>query len=300
MLPLVELSDENSIKRKQRAIAHLDYTTRLRGLLNDYAGQPDRPRFIVCVDELDKLPTTELLVDAVNDLKELFHVQGVHFVVSVSIDALRSFERRGLPNRDAFDSSFDTVIEVGRLTLEESVDIIVSRAAQFPPVLAYYCHAWSGGLPRDLLRVARRCVEIHTEGEPVATAAMIERIVQTDLRQLIDGLLETLEHEADGSLAWSMRERLTAETHPPDVVGFRRQYPVSEHTRQPTAQRGCHEVLCWPVSGGDGPSTDVGSRNVARRRVITMVRDARRASSTSAEWRLQNLALSECAKALPL
>jgi hypothetical protein len=52
----------------------------------------------------------------VNGLKDLCHVTDTHFVVSVSEDALDSFALRGVPVRDVFDSSFDTVMRIRPFT----------------------------------------------------------------------------------------------------------------------------------------------------------------------------------------
>jgi len=89
------------------------------------------------------------LVETVNNLKDILHIHGVHFIVSVSIDALKSFQQRGMPDRDVFDSSFDNIVNLGCLTIDESVDIVTSRAVGFPAELAYY-------LPRLVGRASTR------------------------------------------------------------------------------------------------------------------------------------------------
>jgi hypothetical protein len=204
-----DLEDEAGVSRRQRTMSRIDYTSQLRMLLRNFSTQGARSRFVICIDELDKLPSSELLVSAVNNLKDLFHIQGVHFVVSVSIDALRAFERRGLPHRDAFDSAFDTVIDVDRLTLAESTDIIASRATEFPSELARYCHAWSGGLPRDLLRAARKCIELQRASESsLGVSELVQELVESDLATLFDGLLESHATQDDHELIWKLRQRL--------------------------------------------------------------------------------------------
>jgi hypothetical protein len=116
---------------------------------------------VIAIDELDKLSEASDLVEVINDMKDLFHIEGVHFLVSVSTDALDNFASRGVPTRDAFDSAFDTIFSMNRMLPEESIRILQARSTGFPVPLALFCHAWVGGLPRDLLRTARSCVETY-------------------------------------------------------------------------------------------------------------------------------------------
>ncbi len=184
--------DEDSLTLRRRTLSHPELVASFRGLLEEYSREPDSPSFLVFIDELDKMSEAEQLIEVVNGLKDLFHIPGVHFIVSVSTDALARFEQRGVPLRDAFDSAFDTVLRVERLSYQESLTLIDARAAGFPPVLALLCHAWSGGLPRDLLRAARRCVEVQ-RSEPIALPlATIQRhLVLGDLLSLTESLLRS-------------------------------------------------------------------------------------------------------------
>jgi Cdc6-like AAA superfamily ATPase len=183
---LLSFSGEDSIKfvRHQSSLSEL--VAEFRGLLGQFSaegsGGYDRT-FVIFLDELDKIAETDSLIEVINGIKDLMHIPGVHFVVSVSVDALLRFEERGIPARDAFDSTFDTIIRMQRLTLRESLDILNTRAAAFPEALSLACHAWSAGLPRELLRIARRCVSIQRNDSRNLHVAEILRIFVTeDLR----------------------------------------------------------------------------------------------------------------------
>lgn len=122
---------------------------------------------VVAIDELDKIASAEHAHRFVNELKALFGVPGCHFVLSVSEDALISFERRGFAVRDAFDSAFDEIIRVDQLTLAESRKLLSSRLIGLAEPFVCLCHCFSGGLPRDLIRVARAMMDIaHTSPSP--------------------------------------------------------------------------------------------------------------------------------------
>jgi hypothetical protein len=90
-----------------------------------------------------------------NGIKDLFHIPNVHVVVSVSTDAMHSFAARGVLVRNVFDSAFDTVIEVQRMTVTESREVLWRRATNFPAPTMMFCHVWSGGHPRDLERYSK-------------------------------------------------------------------------------------------------------------------------------------------------
>jgi hypothetical protein len=91
-------------------------------------------------------------------------------MVSVSDDALMAFERRGIPLRDAFDSSFDEIVRMGRLTYAESRRLLYRRIIGLSEPYIGLCHVLSGGIPRDLIRAARQVVHAGNAllaGDPV-------------------------------------------------------------------------------------------------------------------------------------
>lgn len=190
-----EAGSESSLKYKRRDLSRSDLVTELRKLLTLFATRREHQRLIVCIDELDKIDTVEHLVDIVNELKDLFHLDRVHFVVAVSTDALAAFEKRGLSTRDAFDSAFDVIVETERLTLDESLSIVQSRATGFAPLIAMFCHAWSGGLPRELLRAARTLVTHQrqsTDG-PLSLIELVEHLIRADLDAAIRASMRSLD-----------------------------------------------------------------------------------------------------------
>ncbi|WP_326566245.1 transcriptional regulator [Amycolatopsis rhabdoformis] len=120
---------------------------------------------VIILDELDKIASPEAAQDFVNEIKALFSldVPGFLVLVSVSEDALASFERRGLPVRDAFDSAFDVIFRLEYLKLDDSKDVLYSRILGLPEPFVCLCHSLSGGLPRELIRVARQMIGLTGE-----------------------------------------------------------------------------------------------------------------------------------------
>jgi hypothetical protein len=98
--------------------------------------------------------------------------------VSVSENAISSFERRGLPFRDVFDSAFDDIRHVDYLTLVASRHLLVRRVLNLPAPFLCLCHVLSGGLPRDLIRVTRNMLDMAQKNPG-----------DNDLRSITGGLL---------------------------------------------------------------------------------------------------------------
>jgi len=118
----------------------------------------DGHRVFVGVDEIDKIGSPEQAERFLNEIKGIFGIPHLYFMVSVSDDALTAFERRGLPLRDAFDSSFDEIIHVGPLGYAESRRLLYRRVIGLTEPYVALCHCLAGGLARDLIRAARQVV----------------------------------------------------------------------------------------------------------------------------------------------
>lgn len=125
----------------------------------------------IAIDELDKFADPAQAHEFVNEIKTVFGVDNCVFLVSVSDDALASFELRGIPVRDALDSAFTAMITVDPFTLEEACDWLDHRLIGLPSPYACLCYVLSAGIPRELERAAALLVDIaHKDGEPPATS----------------------------------------------------------------------------------------------------------------------------------
>ncbi|HEU5252135.1 MAG TPA: P-loop NTPase fold protein [Solirubrobacterales bacterium] len=112
----------------------------------------------VGIDELDKMDDDRAR-RFLNEIKVIFRVAGCFYFVSVSEDAMAYFERRGLPFRDVFDSSFDAICRVQYLSHADSRRLIGERVVGLPAQFTGLAHVLGGGLPRDVIRVSRSICE---------------------------------------------------------------------------------------------------------------------------------------------
>jgi hypothetical protein len=134
-------------------------------------------RVFIGIDELDKIGSAENAEQFLNEIKGIFGIPHVYFLVSVSDDALNAFERRGLPLRNAFDSSFDEIMYISALSYEESRRLLYRRVIGLSEPFVALCHCVAGGLARDVIRAARQVVRAatvigHVDPPPVSPLEM--------------------------------------------------------------------------------------------------------------------------------
>jgi hypothetical protein len=142
----------------EQPLSYPEIVAEFRGFARDVAAELYRggARVFVGIDELDKIGAPEQAERFLNEIKGIFGIPHLYFMVSVSDDALTSFERRGLPLRDAFDSSFDEIIQVGPLSYTESRRLLYRRVIGLTEPYVAFSHCLAGGLARDLIRAARQ------------------------------------------------------------------------------------------------------------------------------------------------
>ena len=171
------LSKKRSIELERRPITDVDVHRELEELIQA-VGRP----VVIAIDELDKMDSDEDAIRFLNRIKPLFQAAQCSFIVSISESAWARFERRGLPGRDAFDSSFDEVVHIAHMTPIQSVELLTTRTKEISVLQALACHCLSGGLARELLRSARRLAAVAlTQTEPTLSSCLNE-VVCSELR----------------------------------------------------------------------------------------------------------------------
>jgi hypothetical protein len=165
-LSLASNSGQYSRSRAQaeQPFSYPEIVDEFRGFAREVSADLHRhgDRVFVGIDELDKIGTPERAERFLNEIKGIFGIPHMYFMVSVSDDALTAFERRGLPLRDAFDSSFDEIIYVGPLSYVESRRLLYRRVIGLTEPYVALCHCLAGGLARDLIRAARQVTRAST------------------------------------------------------------------------------------------------------------------------------------------
>jgi hypothetical protein len=115
-------------------------------------------RFVIAIDELDRLTRIDELRDAIIRMRGLFEIRGVFYYLSIASDSVLAFMKNDHRTKTEFDSAFDHVEELGPLKFIDSITLIgqyfegrdVVPTAEIKRLVAIL----GFGIPRDLLRRA--------------------------------------------------------------------------------------------------------------------------------------------------
>jgi hypothetical protein len=130
---------------------------------------------VIGIDELDKIEKVKAVQKLLRDIKGIFEVTGVHFLVSISAEAVNALQLGTLrpDGRNEFNSSFYTVIEMPPLTPAEAWDLLRRRECPASEKLASALCLLSGGNQRELIRLADTCMSYTAQPDPEADLTAI-------------------------------------------------------------------------------------------------------------------------------
>ncbi|MGW5583749.1 hypothetical protein [Streptomyces sp. NPDC003857] len=195
-------------------------------------------RTIIAIDELDRLGNTTKALEFLNEIKAIFGVPKVYYLVSVAEDVGASFVRRGLPFRDATDSSLDDVVNVQPGTLKQSTQILRKRAPGISDPYISLVHALSGGIPRDVVRYGRRVVETEVKTGTGELAQIASQLIVEELLETLSGFRILLSKqqwdEGASSVLESFRKLMRVlRTESPDMQELNRDLAEFSERRWP-------------------------------------------------------------------
>lgn len=139
--------------------AYREFTTEVAAWWRAETG--GRGKLVIAIDELDRIAEPELAETFLNEIKAIFGVEHCAYLVAVSEEALANFERRVVRARTVFDSAFDHIVHLRPMLMSDSVALLRNRVSGVPSRFWMLCHCLAGGMPRDVLRVARTMFELH-------------------------------------------------------------------------------------------------------------------------------------------
>ncbi|MEU0666727.1 P-loop NTPase fold protein [Streptomyces lavendulocolor] len=146
-------------------------------------------RIFVVIDEIDRLGAADQARSLLTEIKAVFGIPNVYFLISVAEDVGADFVRRGLPVRDVVDSYLDDVVHIGPRTLDESRAVLHHRAPGLALPFVALAHCLAGGITRDLIRYTRRIV-MAPEGPGVTEwrlRGVAREVLSEELRETLAG-----------------------------------------------------------------------------------------------------------------
>jgi hypothetical protein len=137
----------------------------MRRFMQDIADEfsESKHAMMVGIDEIDRIGSLEQAERFLSEIKAIFGVEKCFFLVSVAEDVGSVFAQRTTAGRSILDNSFEDIVAVEPLNIAETRELLLKRVTGFTPSFVYLVHVLSGGLPRELIRVTRRLVEVNHE-----------------------------------------------------------------------------------------------------------------------------------------
>jgi hypothetical protein len=164
-------------------------------------------RVLVAIDELDRMGSGDHVRAFLNEVKAIFMAEGCFFLVSVSEDALRSFDLSGVGTREVFDSAFDEIIRVDYLSHALASSLLRKYVVGLSEQYIALVYVLSGGVARELLRVTRSIVEMSRGADKrLAIHVVVSTLVRDELSRTCRAVRDALLGIRDkGSLATLIR-----------------------------------------------------------------------------------------------
>ncbi|WP_406116166.1 P-loop NTPase fold protein [Streptomyces sp. NBC_01014] len=182
-----------------RTFTYPELVSEFRDLLSRISEveREDNWKVFIGIDELDRLGSTEQARAFLSEIKAIFDIPRVYFILSVSEDIGAAFIRRGLPTRDVTDSSLEDVLPIEARTLNESGVLLQTRVPGFTDPFVALVHALSGGIPRDLIRYTRKVTETHRRTDQHSLSALARDLLWEEAAQALSGFRVLLANHSD-------------------------------------------------------------------------------------------------------
>jgi hypothetical protein len=159
-------SEQRSLSERPTTVASLVFD--FRNLAEHIVATTRKP-LVIGIDELDKISDPDAVRNLLRDVKGVFEITDVFFLVSVSEEATVALQLGSLQagGRNEFNSSFYTVIELPPLSVEETAGLLESRGIEVAPVRAQLFCLLGEGNWRETVRLAEGAAHLPSRPEDV-------------------------------------------------------------------------------------------------------------------------------------
>jgi hypothetical protein len=102
--------------------------------------------------------------------------------------------------RTVLESALDEVLRINVLDLDHALDIARRRVIGVPAPFLTLCHCLSGGVARDLIRVARMMLDAQRDTELTKLDKLAVQVVNREVQTLTRGLATRIANLVNGSV----------------------------------------------------------------------------------------------------
>jgi hypothetical protein len=144
-------------------------------------------RLIIGIDQMDQIDNPGAACKFLNELSAEFGIGHCVYLLAVSPGTMAAGNHRMVPAKTASAGVFDEMAWVEPFSIKDSAALLRRRVIGLPPVLIALCYVLSGGLPRELLRVARcivRAVQDPLPGRGIEAADVIQAVLEEEVKAL--------------------------------------------------------------------------------------------------------------------
>lgn len=159
---------------------------------------------VIAIDELDKMADAVRVAQLLRDIKGIFDIPGAYFLVSLSDEAARTLQLGAVRTRNEFNSSFYAVITLPPLTPEQCLAVLRKRAADFDGPTGLAIGVMTGGVPREIVRIAERVYDASS----VSAEQAVRIAMEDELDTFMEQVLVTADQRGNAAPAMQDEERL--------------------------------------------------------------------------------------------
>jgi hypothetical protein len=143
-------------------------------------------RLVIGVDQVDQIEDAQAANVFLNELGSVFGTPHCVYLIAVSPSTLATIDRRMVPLKTASGGIFDEMVWVEPLNQEQAQDLLDYRVVGLPASFNALCYVLSGGLPRDLFRVARNIFAVHDDqsAESIELAWAAGHVISDEIQAL--------------------------------------------------------------------------------------------------------------------
>lgn len=183
---------------------------------------------IIAIDEIDRIGSLEHAEKFVGEIKAIFGVEKCFFLVAVAEDVGSIFAQRATTGRSILENAFDDILLVEPLDLLETRDLLLKRVPGFTDSFVYLVQALSGGIPRELIRITRRLVDVNQEASTATRHAKLQDLTFCLVKEQILEAIRAMRNQMARLMLHSNWTIFFQRVHSANI-GLRHASPFSVH-----------------------------------------------------------------------
>lgn len=157
MMTMPELVDDycDFVERVVAALEQVISTRKGKWRQSEPGPRDVEVRLVIGIDEMDQIGDVRAADLFLAALQSVFGASDCVYLISISPKALADTDELGVPTRNSASAIFDEMVWVEPLDLPTARKLLNQRVIGLPAGFIELCYVLSGGLPKDLLRIAR-------------------------------------------------------------------------------------------------------------------------------------------------